>query len=159
MPSKSEGRTMNETAAIGEFGEIRTQFRWQFRRPLGRQTAVQSFRFQSLPARLKGGFQVNGRCRSGSRPARPVPRPWFPGGAWTSGKPECPAAPTSGSNSAPVPLSSCLPVPRLARLPFWQVPAFHPLPDGRPSWFSEPVKQFTNVSVSAQMRLTSNSTS
>jgi hypothetical protein len=41
----------------------------------------------------------------------------------------------------------------------WRVPAFHPLPDGRPSWFSEPVKQFTNVSVSAEMRLTSNSTS
>jgi hypothetical protein len=70
---------MNETAAIGEFGEIRTQFRWQFRRPLGRQTAVQSFRFQSLPARLKGGFQVNGRCRSGSPACPPGPPslvPW-----------------------------------------------------------------------------------
>jgi hypothetical protein len=92
----------------------------------GRCTPFQPQRGEEKQFQVSGSkFQVNGRCRSGSRPARPAPRPWFPGGAWTSDKPECPAAPASGSNSAPVPPSFCLPVPGS---PF-PVPAF-PLPSG-----------------------------
>jgi hypothetical protein len=116
-------------------------------------------------------FQAERPCQPGqsalaaailaiAEPARPAPRPWFPGGAWTSGKPECPAAPdsakasgfakatpdkspgkpASGSNSAPVPLSSYRPVPG-SQFP---VPAFY-------------VGCETNnvVSHSAEMRLTS----